>query len=93
MKKMTVHLKGKPSAVRWVTAAVVVWPVMIVRYALIVVLVAWWVWNAPRAAVLTWNKFAAVESPNKKRTPKESRTLQRFDDFDDVRVRVSELTQ
>ncbi|EMB16324.1 hypothetical protein RE6C_02689 [Rhodopirellula europaea 6C] len=42
----------------------------------------------------TWEAIAKVESsPNKKRTPSENRPQKRLRDFNDVRARVSELTQ
>jgi len=93
MKKLIDRLQGLPSAVRWVAAAVLVGPVYAVRLALIGLVAGLWVYHAPRVAVFTWNTIARVESPNKKRTPKKSRPWQRLDNFDDVRVRVSELTQ
>lgn len=94
MKKLIVHLKEKPSVVRWVTAAVLVWPLTVTRYALMGVLLLLWVWKAPRVAIEVLNTIAhAASTPNEKRTPKESRHRQRRDDFDDVRVRISELTQ
>lgn len=93
MKKLIDHLQGMPSAARWVAAAVLVGPVYAVRFALIGIVTGLWIYHAPRVAVFTWNTVASVELPNKKRTPKKSRPRQRLDDFDDVRVRVSELTQ
>jgi len=95
MKKSLIdHLQGKPSAVRWVAAVVLVWPIYAVRYALIGVLICLWLYHAPRVAMLTWSTVTNVEHyPNKKRTPKKSQPWQKLDDFDDVRVRVSELTQ
>ncbi len=86
-------LKELPAPCRWIIGAMFVWPIYAIRYALIVVLIVLWVCNAPRVARFTLNNIARVESLNKKRTPKKSRPWQRLDDFDDVRVRVSELTQ
>lgn len=94
MKKLTDHLQGKPSVVRWVAAVVWIWPIYAVRYALIGILASLWVYHGPRSFALVWSRATRVEStPNKKRTPKKSRPLRRLDNFDDVRVRVSELTQ
>lgn len=93
MRKQIDRLEGMPSAMRWVAATVLIGPVYVVRVALIGIVAVLWVYHAPRVAVFTWNTIAAAESPNKKRTPKKSRPWQRLDDFDDVRVRVSELTQ
>jgi hypothetical protein len=93
MEKLIDCLQGMPSAVRWVAAAVLVGPVYLIRFALFGLVAGLWAYHAPRVAVFTWNTIAGVESPNKKRTPKKSRPWERLDDFDDVRVRVSELTQ
>lgn len=93
MRKQIDRLEGIPSAMRWVAVTVLVGPVYAVRVALIGILAALWIYHAPRVAVFTLQNIARAESPNNKRTPERSRSLQRLDDFDDVRVRVSELTQ
>jgi len=82
--------RGTPVELRSALGFVIGIPALVVRVALIGVVAILWVTNAPRV----WNTLVKVEQyPNKKRTPKKSRPWQRLDDFDDVRVRVSELTQ
>lgn len=93
MQKLIDRLEGVPTAVRWVAAAVLVGPVYAVRFALIGIVAGLWIYHAPRVAVFVWSTVASVDSPNTKRTPKRSRPAQRLDDFDDVRVRISELTR
>ena len=93
MKKVTDHLQGKPSVVRWVATVVLVWPVILARVVIIVALAGLWAINAPRVAMLTWNSIVRMESPNQERTPKMSRPLQRLDDFDGVRARIRGLMQ
>jgi len=94
MKKLTDRLQGKPSTVRWVIETVSAWLVFLVFYVPIGVVAGFWAYQIPSAVALVWSSVPRMEStPNKKRTPKKSRPWERLDDFDDVRVRVSELTQ
>ncbi|MEO2030672.1 MAG: hypothetical protein ABGZ35_01160 [Planctomycetaceae bacterium] len=94
MKKLIDRLLGKPSAVCWVIKTVVVCLAYLTCYVPIGVAVVVWAYHVPSAVALVWSSVPRLEStPNKKRTPKKSRPWERLDDFDDVRVRVSELTQ
>ncbi|QDT13481.1 hypothetical protein K239x_54990 [Planctomycetes bacterium K23_9] len=93
-KHLLDRLQGKPSVVRWVAAVVWIWPVYAVRCALIGIVAGLWVYHGPSSFALVWSRATHMESrPNKKRTPEKSRIGNRLDDFNDVRVRVSELTQ
>ena len=86
--------RGTPVELRSALGFVIGLPALVVRIALIGVVALLWVIHAPRVVFHTWDTIVKVEQyPNKKRTPKKSRPWQRLDDFDDVRVRVSELTQ
>lgn len=86
--------QGAPCALRKVAGFALALPTIVVRAVLVGGVIALWLWNAPQVAVRVWASVEAADQyPNKKRTPKESRRLKRLDDFDDVRVRVSELTQ
>lgn len=86
--------RGTPVELRSVLGFTLGFPALVVRFVLIGVFIALWVINGPRVLLHTWDTIAKVEQyPNKKRTPKKIRPWQRLDDFDDVRVRVSELTQ
>ncbi|MEM8669254.1 MAG: hypothetical protein AAGG48_17155 [Planctomycetota bacterium] len=86
--------RGTPVELRSALGFTLGIPALAVRIALIGVVALLWVIHAPRVVFHTWDTIVKVEQyPNKKRTPKKSRPWQRLDDFDDVRVRVSELTQ
>ncbi len=86
--------RGMTSELRWIFAVLLVWPMMLFRLAVIGLVAALWLMHAPQVAVQTWETIAKVESsPNKKRTPSENRPQKRLGDFNDVRARVSELTQ
>ncbi len=86
--------RGTPWEIRKVVSVLLAVPTIVIRVAFVGVVVALWTWNAPQIAVrVTRSVVAANQYPSKKRTPKKSRPWERLDDFDDVRVRVSELTQ
>lgn len=86
--------RGTPVELRLVLGFVFGIPALAVRIALIGIVASLWVIHAPEVVFHAWDTFTTVEQyPNKKRTPKKSRPLERLDNFDDVRVRVSELTQ
>jgi len=86
--------KGTPSDLISVVGIVFAVPALAVRLAVVGIVAVLWAIHAPQVVVHAWTTFAKVEQfPNKNRTPKKSRPWQRLDDFDDVRVRVSELAQ
>ena len=86
--------RGTPVELRSALGFVFGIPALAVRIALIGIVAFLWVTHAPQVAFHAWDTLVKVEQyPNKKRTPKKSRPWKRLDDFDDVRVRVSELTQ
>ncbi|QDV83800.1 hypothetical protein [Planctomycetes bacterium TBK1r] len=86
--------RGTPVELRSALGFVIGLPALVVRLVLIGIVAGLWLFHAPQVAVHAWDTLVKVEqSPNKKRTPKKSRPRKRLDDFDDVRVRVSELTQ
>ncbi|WP_143549114.1 hypothetical protein [Rhodopirellula bahusiensis] len=86
--------RGTPEELRKAIGFALGFPALVVRIALIGVVAILWVVYAPQVVFHTWETVVKVDRyPNKKRTPKMSRPTQRVDDFDDVRVRVSELTQ
>lgn len=86
--------RGTPVELRSALGFVIGLPALVVRFVLIGIVAGLWLFHAPQVAVHAWDTLVKVEqSPNKKRTPKKSRPRKRLDDFDDVRVRVSELTQ
>ena len=86
--------RGTPVELRSALGVIIGLPALVVRVILIVIVAGLWLFHAPQVAFHAWNTLVKVEQyPNKKGTPKKSRPWQRLDDFDDVRVRVSELTQ
>lgn len=95
MKRLKDHLNTTPNVIRWVITEFVVWPIVVVRVVIIVAVLGLWVINGPRVASLVWSSVPRVEStPDKNRTPKKSRALQKLlDDFDDVRARIREQQQ
>ena len=86
--------RGTPEELRKAIGFALGFPALVVRIALIGFVAILWVVYAPQVAFHTWETVVKVDrNPNKKRTPKKSRLTKRFDDFNDVRVRVSELTK
>lgn len=86
--------RGTPVELRSALGFVIGLPALVVRIVLIGIVAFLWIVHAPQVAFHAWDTLVKVEQyPNKKRTPKKSRPWERLDDFDDVRVRVSELTQ
>ncbi len=86
--------RGTPAELRKSLGFVIGFPALVVRIALIGIVATMWVVYAPQVVFHTWETVVKVErNLNKKRTPKKRRATQRLNDFNDVRVRVSELTQ
>jgi len=82
-----------PPPIRWAFVGVFAVPIMIVRSLFVGVILSLWVINAPKAVTLIWSGIAEVHASSKKRTPKKRAVLQsRKVHFDDVRTRISELT-
>ena len=86
--------RGTPVELRSALGMIIGLPALVVRIALIGIVSGLWLFHAPQVAFHAWNTLVKVEQyPNKKRTPKKYRPKNGPDNFDDVRVRISELTQ
>ena len=86
--------RGTPIELRWAVGYALGGPALVVRFLLLGVFLILVVVHGSQACLHLVKTISNVEQyPNKKRTPKKSRPWNGPDEFDDVRVRISELAK